>query len=97
MVEVNVAALCRRNVLKSTISDQGGIPVMTCPVVTSRDAEPKPEPEPEPPELTHFGRSRSRSRLNGLLGAGVGAVKSSGFENECNCGKTTENAMINNF
>ena len=41
----------------------------------SRDAEP--EPEPEPLEPTHFGRSRSRSRRNGLLGAraGAGAVK----------------------
>ena len=29
--------------------------------------------EPEPPEPTHFGRSRSRR--NGLLGAGAGAVK----------------------
>ena len=35
--------------------------------VGSRDAEP--EPEPEPPEPTHFGRSRSRR--NGLLGAGA--------------------------
>ena len=40
-------------------------------IVSGRDAEP------EPPEPTHFGRSRSRSRRNGLLraGAGVGAVK----------------------
>ena len=45
------------------------------PVVApvSRDAEP--EPEPEPPEPTHFGRSRSWSGRNGLLGAGAGAVK----------------------
>ena len=39
--------------------------------VPCRDAEP----ELEPPEPTHFGRSRSRSRRNGLLGAGTGAVK----------------------
>ena len=40
-------------------------------IAVTRDAEP--ELEPEPPEPTDFGRSRSRR--NGLLGAGAGAVK----------------------